>query len=50
VTVLHDLNLASTYAQTAIVVDRGRVVYHGDTQNLTTEFENLMEISVLESI
>jgi phosphonate transport system ATP-binding protein len=50
VTVLHDLNLASTYAQTAIVVDRGRVVYHGDTQNLTTEFENLMKTSVLESI
>jgi phosphonate transport system ATP-binding protein len=44
VAVLHDLNLASTYAQKAIVVDRGRVVYHGDTQNLTTEFEKLMKI------
>jgi phosphonate transport system ATP-binding protein len=43
VTVLHDLALASTYAQTAIVVDRGRVVYHGSSQNLSAEFEQLIE-------
>jgi phosphonate transport system ATP-binding protein len=43
VTVLHDLALASTYAQTAIVVDRGRVVYHGSSQNLSTKFEQLIE-------
>jgi phosphonate transport system ATP-binding protein len=43
VTVLHDLALASTYAQTAIVVDRGRVVYHGSSQNLGTEFERLVK-------
>ncbi len=42
VTVLHDLALASTYAQTAIVIDQGRVVYHGDTQNLSTKFEKLI--------
>ena len=43
VTVLHDLALASTYAQTAIVVDRGRVVYHGSSQNLSPKFEQLIE-------
>jgi phosphonate transport system ATP-binding protein len=43
VTVLHDLALAATYAQTAIVVDRGRVVYHGSSQNLSTTFEQLIE-------
>jgi phosphonate transport system ATP-binding protein len=43
VTVLHDLALASTYAQTAIIVDRGRVVYHGSSQNLSAKFEQLIE-------
>ena len=43
VTVLHDLALASTYAQTAIVVDRGRVVYHGSSQDLGAKFEQLIE-------
>ena len=43
VTVLHDLALASTYAQTAIIVDRGRVVYHGSSQNLNLKFEQLIE-------
>ncbi len=43
VAVLHDLALASTYAQTAIVVDRGQVVYHGSSQNLSAKFEQLIE-------
>jgi phosphonate transport system ATP-binding protein len=46
VTVLHDLALASTYAQTAIVVDRGRVVYHGSSQNLHAEFDRLIKLEV----
>jgi phosphonate transport system ATP-binding protein len=41
VTVLHDLALASTYAQTAIIVDRGRVVYHGSSQDLSAKFDQL---------
>jgi phosphonate transport system ATP-binding protein len=41
VTVLHDLGLASTYAQTAMIVDRGRVGYHGPSQNLGQEFDRL---------
>jgi phosphonate transport system ATP-binding protein len=43
VTVLHDLALASTYAQTALIVDRGRVVYHGSSQNLDTQFFKAVE-------
>lgn len=44
VTVLHDLALASTYAETAIVVDRGRVVYHGNTKKLAEQFDRLIEV------
>jgi phosphonate transport system ATP-binding protein len=43
VTVLHDLALASTYVQTALIVDRGRVVYHGSSQNLDTQFFKAVE-------
>jgi phosphonate transport system ATP-binding protein len=43
VAVLHDLALAHTYAQTAIIVDRGRVVYHGVSQNLDRQFEQLIK-------
>lgn len=42
VTVLHDLALASQYAETAIIVDRGRVIYHGSSQNIEREFEHLI--------
>lgn len=38
VTVLHDLNLASIYARTAIIVDRGRVIYQGTANNLASLF------------
>jgi phosphonate transport system ATP-binding protein len=41
VTVLHDLALASTYAKTAMIVDRGHVVYYGSSQNLSAEFDRL---------
>jgi phosphonate transport system ATP-binding protein len=44
VTVLHDLALASTYAQTAIILDRGRVVYHGSSHNIGQEFERLINV------
>lgn len=42
VAVLHDLHLASIYADTAIVVDRGRVVYQGDARNLVELFPQLI--------
>jgi phosphonate transport system ATP-binding protein len=38
VAVLHDLDLASIYARTAIIVDRGRVIYQGTTDNLANLF------------
>lgn len=46
VTVLHDLALASTYAQTAIIVDRGRVFYHGSSQDLDVQFDRLIALGV----
>ncbi len=44
VTVLHDLTLASTYAQSAIIVDRGRVVYHGSSKKLDEQFDRLAKL------
>jgi phosphonate transport system ATP-binding protein len=38
VTVLHDLHLASKYARTAIIVDRGRVIYQGTADSLPNLF------------
>jgi phosphonate transport system ATP-binding protein len=42
VAVLHDLHLASLYARTAIVVDRGRVIYQGTADNLVELFPQLI--------
>jgi phosphonate transport system ATP-binding protein len=42
VAVLHDLYLAATYATKAIVVDRGRVVYQGNSANLIELFPQLV--------
>jgi phosphonate transport system ATP-binding protein len=41
VTVLHDLGIAREYAQRAIVLDAGNIVYDGDCRNLETEFSLL---------
>jgi phosphonate transport system ATP-binding protein len=38
VTVLHDLAIAREYAQRAIVLDGGRVVYDGNCRNIETQF------------
>jgi phosphonate transport system ATP-binding protein len=38
VSVLHDLAIAAHYAQRAIVLDSGRVIYQGDCQNLPDRF------------
>jgi phosphonate transport system ATP-binding protein len=42
VAVLHDLHLASTHANKAIVVERGRVVYQGSSANLVDLFPQLV--------
>jgi len=41
VVVLHDLSIAANYAQRAIVLDAGRVVYNGECTNLESEFAQL---------
>jgi phosphonate transport system ATP-binding protein len=42
VTVLHDLGIASTYAQRAIILDEGKVVYDGSAHNLQAEFNQCL--------
>lgn len=41
VTVLHDLGMAEQYAQRAIILDAGRVVYDGSCNNLQSKFAQL---------
>jgi phosphonate transport system ATP-binding protein len=41
VTVLHDLGMAMEYAQRAIVIDCGCIVYDGSTNNLPAQFAQL---------
>lgn len=41
VVVLHDLGIASTYPERAIVLDAGRVVYDGNCGELSAEFDKL---------
>ncbi|MBD2434158.1 MULTISPECIES: phosphonate ABC transporter ATP-binding protein [Fischerella] len=41
VTVLHDLGIAAEYAQRAIVLDAGRVVYDGVCENLQAQFSGM---------
>jgi len=38
ITVLHDLSLATEYAQRAIILDNGKVVYDGKCENLPAKF------------
>ncbi len=44
VTVLHDLGIAAEYAQRAIVLDAGRVVYDGSCDNLKTQFSQVLSV------
>ncbi|MBW4560199.1 MAG: ATP-binding cassette domain-containing protein [Mojavia pulchra JT2-VF2] len=41
VAVLHDLGIAAEYAQRAIVVDAGRIVYDGPCDNLQAQFSQV---------
>jgi phosphonate transport system ATP-binding protein len=43
ITVLHDLGIAAQYAQRAIVLDAGRIVYDGDCYNLPAQFPQVVE-------
>ncbi|MBD2354110.1 ATP-binding cassette domain-containing protein [Tolypothrix sp. FACHB-123] len=44
VTVLHDLGIAAEYAQRAIVVDSGCIVYEGACDNLQAKFAQLSQV------
>ncbi|BAY63480.1 ABC transporter-related protein [Calothrix brevissima NIES-22] len=44
VTVLHDLGIAAEYAQRAIVVDAGCIVYDGACENLQAKFSQLSQV------
>ena len=41
VVVLHDLSLASAYAERAIVLDKGRIAYDGVCQNIQAQFAQM---------
>jgi phosphonate transport system ATP-binding protein len=41
VVVLHDLNMAKTYAHRAIILDQGKIFYDGDTDSLSQKFAQL---------
>ncbi|NET01194.1 MAG: phosphonate ABC transporter ATP-binding protein [Sphaerospermopsis sp. SIO1G1] len=43
ITVLHDLGIAAEYAQRAIVLDTGKVVYDGKCDNLQSHFTQLKD-------
>ncbi|PZO39643.1 MAG: phosphonate ABC transporter ATP-binding protein [Pseudanabaena frigida] len=49
VVVLHDLALAAKYAQRAIVLEAGQVVYDGDCQNIERQFAKLQRLSQFQS-
>ncbi|MGB3206959.1 MAG: phosphonate ABC transporter ATP-binding protein, partial [Crinalium sp.] len=42
VVVLHDLALAAAYAERAIILDAGRVVYDGNCDRLHDQFSQLL--------
>ncbi|AFZ58122.1 phosphonate ABC transporter ATP-binding protein [Anabaena cylindrica FACHB-243] len=44
VTVLHDLGIAAEYAQRAIVLDAGRIVYDGECDNLQAQFSQVLSL------
>jgi phosphonate transport system ATP-binding protein len=44
VTVLHDLGIAEQYAQRAIVLDAGRIIYDGSCNNLQAKFSQVLSV------
>ncbi len=46
VAVLHDLGAASAFAERAIILDAGRVVYDGACRDLSGQFAKLAQVSV----
>jgi phosphonate transport system ATP-binding protein len=44
IVVLHDLEMAATYAKRAIILEKGRVIYDGSSQNLSAQFNQSVPI------
>lgn len=42
VAVMHDLHIAASYAQRAIVLDAGQIIYDGDCNHLPTQFSQVV--------
>ncbi|MGL5064506.1 MAG: phosphonate ABC transporter ATP-binding protein [Microcoleus sp.] len=49
VTVLHDLGMASTYPERAIVLDAGQIAYDGNCHNLADKFSKLNHPKIVEN-
>jgi phosphonate transport system ATP-binding protein len=49
VVVLHDLALATKYAERAIVLREGQVMYDGKCQNMEKQFAKLQNLSIVQS-
>lgn len=50
ITVLHDLTLAASYAQRAIILDQGKVVYDGACHNLSQQFHQSLALNQCQLI
>ena len=50
VVVLHDLALAAQYAQRAIILEEGQVVYDGDCKNIEKQFARAQNLSQFQSV
>ena len=44
ISVLHDLTIAQTYAQRALIFEAGRIIYDGDCHNLTAHFRTAEQV------
>lgn len=46
ISVLHDLAIAQTYAQRALILETGRIIYDGDCHNLTAHFKTAEQVEI----
>ena len=44
ISVLHDLAIAQTYAQRALIFEAGRIIYDGDCHNLSAHFRTAQQV------
>lgn len=48
IAVLHDLAIATTYAERALILDEGQVIYDGTTHNLQAQFKQYLPKNYLQ--